>query len=166
MQICKQYTDLHIFLCKGKSMELQSPPSPREKTTIIQKIENHFEKDGQELTNLLRPVENKTEHLEELISKKIDEKTLPFEEDFIDKILRNPNTEKLVEYIANHPNTQKIVKDIAEKEAKNMQEDVAKKLESLENNFSQDFQYIGNIVYAFVGVAITATVLIAAYAAY
>lgn len=144
---------------KGSSvMEMQQHHHQNPVTTIVQ----HVEKDAKKLELPLEKVEHKVSHLKESIDKKIDEKALPVEENIINKILRDPNTEKLIKYTLNSPDAKKIFEDVAKEELQELRQDFAKSLKNLEDNVSQDLKQIRqNLIYAGCSITIVALALLA-----
>ncbi|HEX4068489.1 MAG TPA: hypothetical protein VHX42_00155 [Candidatus Babeliales bacterium] len=126
----------------------------------LTEIVEHVKKDVKKIEHPSEMIKHKAGYLEELISKKIDEETLPFEKEILNKILEDPNTEKLIEYIANHPKTKKIVVDIAEEKLQQLKEEFTKQLKILENQHAQNFK---ELIYVGVGITVMAVILIASY---
>jgi myo-inositol-1-phosphate synthase len=90
----------------------------------ITEIVAHVKQNVEKIKHPLAELEHKAGHLEESINQKRDEKTLLFEEDIVERILKSPNTEKLLEYIINNPRTKKICTDIAEEKVKELKQEI------------------------------------------
>jgi hypothetical protein len=130
----------------------------------ITEIVAHVKKDVKKIERPLAEIEHKIGHLEESIDKKIDEKTLSDEENFVDKILKSSNTEKLIEYTINDPRAKKIIKDIIEEKLQEFRKEVTKEYKKLQDNFSNDFKQIThNAIYFGIAVTVVTFLLIAAY---
>jgi hypothetical protein len=116
-------------------------------TAIVQ----HVERDVKKIELPLEKVEHKVGHIEESIDKTISEKKLSLEESFVDRLLKDPNTEKLIKYTLNSPDAKKIFEDIAQEKIQQLREELGAQVKNLENQYSQDFK---KLICAGVGITI------------